>query len=185
MGADPIDEEKTTLKNSIEDGNDTVTTSTASSEIVEFRAAEQATGTYNESDSKLVSWSGPDDPENPLNFPVWKKWAITICMASVTLVVTFASSVFSTATLVTAEEFNVSAEVMILGTSLFVLVLPNPTSLSPYTHISNNSRVSHLGRWFGHHYPSYSEERLHSSPVISYLPYSKFLWRFRKIYIPS
>lgn len=121
MGADPIDEEKTTLKNSIEDGNDTVTTSTASSEIVEFRAAEQATGTYNESDSKLVSWSGPDDPENPLNFPVWKKWAITICMASVTLVVTFASSVFSTATLVTAEEFNVSAEVMILGTSLFVL----------------------------------------------------------------
>ncbi|KAI1763132.1 MFS general substrate transporter [Hypoxylon sp. FL1150] len=56
-----------------------------------------------------------------MNFPTWKKWAITFCMAFVTLVITFASSVFSTATLVTAKEFRVSTEVMTLGTSLFVL----------------------------------------------------------------
>lgn len=38
-----------------------------------------------------------------------------------TFTVTFASSVFSTATDATAEEFNVSSEVMVLGTALFVL----------------------------------------------------------------
>jgi len=38
-----------------------------------------------------------------------------------TFVITFASSVFSTATQPTAQEFGVSTEVMILGTSLFVL----------------------------------------------------------------
>ena len=38
-----------------------------------------------------------------------------------TLVVTFASSVFSTATGMTAREFGISQEVMILGTALFVL----------------------------------------------------------------
>jgi DHA1 family multidrug resistance protein-like MFS transporter len=38
-----------------------------------------------------------------------------------TVSVTFASSVFSTATVVTAKKFHVSEEVMVLGTSLFVL----------------------------------------------------------------
>lgn len=38
-----------------------------------------------------------------------------------TVSVTFASSVFSTASSVTAEKFGVSQEVMVLGTSLFVL----------------------------------------------------------------
>lgn len=38
-----------------------------------------------------------------------------------TVCVTFASSVFSTASTVTAEKFGVSQEVMVLGTSLFVL----------------------------------------------------------------
>lgn len=39
----------------------------------------------------------------------------------VTFCVSFASSVFSTATTVTASEFDVSVEVMILGVSLYVL----------------------------------------------------------------
>lgn len=42
-------------------------------------------------------------------------------VGSLTLTITFASSVFSTANTVTAEEFGVSQEVMVLGTSLFVL----------------------------------------------------------------
>ena len=42
-------------------------------------------------------------------------------IAFITLTVSFASSVFSTATTVTAKEFGVSREVMILGVSLYVL----------------------------------------------------------------
>lgn len=38
-----------------------------------------------------------------------------------TFVVSFASSVFSTATTVTAVKFDVSLEAMILGVSLYVL----------------------------------------------------------------
>ncbi|KAK5017109.1 hypothetical protein LTR39_001722 [Cryomyces antarcticus] len=47
-----------------------------------------------------------------MNWPVWKK--LTFC-------ITFASSVFSTATRPTALLFGVSNEVMVLATSLFVL----------------------------------------------------------------
>ena len=73
-------------------------------------------------DSSLVEWNGPNDPENPMNWSRGRKWLITLAMGSMTWVITFASSVFSTATIVTAHEFHTSEEVMILGTSLFVLV---------------------------------------------------------------
>ncbi|PLB51231.1 putative MFS multidrug transporter [Aspergillus steynii IBT 23096] len=71
-------------------------------------------------DPNLVEFDGPDDPENPQNMPYWKKWVLTMTLSSMTMWITFASSVFSTATMVTAKEFNVSTEVMTLGTSLVV-----------------------------------------------------------------
>ena len=69
----------------------------------------------------IVSWDGPNDPENPMNFPRSKKWRITMVTAIMTFCVSFASSVFSTATEVTAVKWGVSLEVMILGVSLYVL----------------------------------------------------------------
>jgi len=74
-----------------------------------------------EKDQNIVLWDGPDDPENPMNFPRSKKWRITMLSSAMTFCVSFASSVFSTSTIVTAKEFNVSHEVMILGVSLYVL----------------------------------------------------------------
>ncbi|EMT71377.1 hypothetical protein FOC4_g10009876 [Fusarium odoratissimum] len=71
--------------------------------------------------SKIVGWNGPDDPDNPKNWPNRRKWIITVSLGMLTWVVTFASSIFSTATRPAAKEFGVSIEVMTLGTSLFVL----------------------------------------------------------------
>lgn len=81
-----------------------------------------STPTREDGEGKIISWVGPNDPENPQNWTNRKKWAVTISLGSLTWVVTFASSIFSTATQVAAEEFGVSVEVMTLGTSLFVLV---------------------------------------------------------------
>ena len=71
--------------------------------------------------TNLVDWDGPDDPDKPTNFSRMRKWLITMTMATLTLTVTFASSVFSVATEVTARLFHVGLEVMVLGTALFVL----------------------------------------------------------------
>ncbi|XRM45045.1 hypothetical protein ABZX51_008147 [Aspergillus tubingensis] len=81
----------------------------------------QGTKDSKESDPNIVDWDGPDDPENPQNIPRPRKWLITIILGLMTISVTFASSVFSTASTVTAKQFHVSSEVMVLGTSLFVL----------------------------------------------------------------
>ena len=59
--------------------------------------------------------------QNPFDFPMWKKWLITILLAGLTTVATFASSVFSATIPITAKEFHTSETVMILGVSLYVL----------------------------------------------------------------
>lgn len=73
------------------------------------------------SDLDLVEWDGPHDPENPQNWSSKFKWYTIMILACMTFVVSFGSSVWSTATTVTAEEFGVSQEVMILGVTLYVV----------------------------------------------------------------
>ena len=84
--------------------------------------------------SDLVELEGPDDPLNPQNIPNRWKWVYAALLGLMTLCVTFASSVFSTAAAVTAKEFGVSQEVMTLGVSLYVFgfaagpIIAGPTS---------------------------------------------------------
>lgn len=69
----------------------------------------------------IVEFDGPDDPLNPLNWSIRKRVFTTLLLSLTTFVVTFASSVFSSALRVVAVEFDVSNEVATLGTSLFVV----------------------------------------------------------------
>jgi multidrug resistance protein len=86
--------------------------------------------------SMIVDWDGPDDPEFPQNFPRWRKFVITISSATLTLTFTFSSSIMTAATVPLAEEFNVSTEVMILATSLFVLGFGmGPTLFGPLSEL--------------------------------------------------
>ena len=73
-------------------------------------------------ENNVVGWDGPNDPQKPHNWTKSKKYTTTVLYSSMTLCITFASSIFSTATMVTAKMYGVSNEVMTLGTSLFVLV---------------------------------------------------------------
>jgi hypothetical protein len=68
----------------------------------------------------LVIWDN-EDPRNPLNISPKRKMGDFLCDRALTFCVSFTSSVFSTTVFVTAVEFNVNAEVMLLGLSLYVL----------------------------------------------------------------
>ena len=92
-------------------------------------------------DPNIVSWDGPDDPENPQNWSQRTKWTRAMVIASMTLVVTFSSSVFSTGTLKVSKEFHISTEVSTLGTSLFVLGFGmGPTVWGPLSEIFGRTR---------------------------------------------
>ena len=38
-------------------------------------------------DPNIVDWDGPDDPEKPGNWPLWRKWLITIFMGLATFTI--------------------------------------------------------------------------------------------------
>ncbi|CZT51834.1 related to fluconazole resistance protein [Rhynchosporium secalis] len=96
--------------------------------------------------TNIVNWDGPNDPENPMNFPRSKKWTITLVTALMTFCVSFASSVFSTATEVTAKKWDVSLEVMILGVSLYVLGFAcGPLAWGPLSEVYGRTQPLFLG----------------------------------------
>lgn len=61
-----------------------------------------------------------NDPINPLNFPQWQKWAITILQAFAVLAVAFASTAYSSGVSEIMQEFQISRTVAILGITMFV-----------------------------------------------------------------
>ncbi|KAJ5490119.1 Major facilitator superfamily domain general substrate transporter [Penicillium expansum] len=99
-----------------------------------------------DADIYLVEWDGPDDPELPMNFPFWRKSLITCIFSTLTIWVTFSSSVFSAATTVTSKEFHVSKEVMTLGTSLTVLGFAvGPLIWGPMSELYGRLRPLYIG----------------------------------------
>ncbi|KAK3313887.1 major facilitator superfamily domain-containing protein [Apodospora peruviana] len=62
----------------------------------------------------------PNDARNPLLFPAWRKWTITVLQAFATLAVAFVSTAFSGGISEVIRDFHVSTIVAILGVSLFV-----------------------------------------------------------------
>ncbi len=98
-----------------------------------------------EKDPNLIEWDGPDDPENPMNWAPRKKWIVTVMLGIMTFCVTFASSVFSNATVPVAELYHVSTEVTTLGTSLFVLGFAFGPLVSNNTLSIQDSTNKHQG----------------------------------------
>ncbi|TID21298.1 MFS general substrate transporter [Venturia nashicola] len=77
-------------------------------------------GSGTEEDPYSVEWLD-NDPRNPMLFPIWYKWLLTITMAFATLAVSLCSSAFSGGLSQLIREFHSSQEVATLGLSLFVL----------------------------------------------------------------
>ncbi|KAK1751931.1 major facilitator superfamily domain-containing protein [Echria macrotheca] len=62
-----------------------------------------------------------NDPRDPLQFPQWKKWTITVLQALATLAVALVSTAYSGGIFDVIISFRISTIVAILGISLFVL----------------------------------------------------------------
>ncbi|EOD44313.1 putative major facilitator superfamily transporter protein [Neofusicoccum parvum UCRNP2] len=69
----------------------------------------------------VVEFDGPEDPMHAQNWPLKKKLLTAVMLGYTTLTAAFGSSIFSSATRVVAQKFEVSTEVGILGVSLYVL----------------------------------------------------------------
>ncbi|KAK9334135.1 major facilitator superfamily domain-containing protein [Lipomyces starkeyi] len=95
----------------------------------------------------VVGWDGPEDPENPFNWPNRKKWRITLIAALVTFCVAFASSVFTAGISPIAAEFQVSTTVATLGLTLYVVgFATGPLVFAPMSEVYGRNIV-YIGTW--------------------------------------
>ncbi|KAI5367264.1 putative major facilitator superfamily, MFS transporter superfamily [Septoria linicola] len=69
----------------------------------------------------VVGYEGPDDPNDPHNWPFWKRVRCTFLVAAIGCVVGLASAIDSSALPQAAEEFGVSEVVESMATGLFLI----------------------------------------------------------------
>ncbi|RHZ64449.1 uncharacterized protein CDV56_108330 [Aspergillus thermomutatus] len=85
---------------------------------------------------KHVDFDGPDDPLNPLNWPMRKRVYISAILGLSTMVVAFASSIFSAAMPSVMQLYGISREVCTLGISLYVFGFAfGPLFFGPFSEL--------------------------------------------------
>ena len=98
-------------------------------------------------DEHIVTWdNGTHDPAHPKQISVRRKCVIVIASGLMTFSVSFASSIWATTMFVTADEFGVSSEVMLLGLSLYILGFAfGPLIFGPMSEVYGRTRPMLFG----------------------------------------
>ncbi|OJJ56725.1 hypothetical protein ASPSYDRAFT_1152617 [Aspergillus sydowii CBS 593.65] len=88
-------------------------------------------------DMYVVEFDGEHDPMHPHNWPTRTKIMLSVILAYVTFVSSFASAIYSATVGTTSEKFGVSTEVTTLGVTLYVLgFAAGPTFWAPASELS-------------------------------------------------
>lgn len=89
-----------------------------------------------EREEYVVEFDGPEDPMHAQNWPLKKKLLTGAMLGFTTFTSAFGSSIFSAATRVVAEHFNVGLTVGVLGTSFYVLgFATGPILWAPFSEL--------------------------------------------------
>jgi len=101
-------------------------------------------------DPNLVTWEGPDDPENPKNWTKKQKWIATLVVSSFTFISPVSSSMVAPALSTIATQFNITnaaQEELVL--SVFVLAYAiGPLFLGPLSELYGRVRVLQISNAF-------------------------------------
>lgn len=69
----------------------------------------------------IVDWYGDDDPANPVNWPVWKKFMIYLTINYCSMTVYMAATIYTVSQTQVAEVFGVSTLVATSGVGFFIV----------------------------------------------------------------
>ncbi|CEN61252.1 hypothetical protein ASPCAL07914 [Aspergillus calidoustus] len=83
-----------------------------------------------------VTWTGPDDPENPLNWPKTRKWGPTLITSAGGLVTLMSGSMLAPALEDISRDIHAGEEATNMVLSIFVLAFGcGPMVLSPLSEV--------------------------------------------------
>ena len=87
-------------------------------------------------------WDGPEDPENPWNWPFWKRCYHTFIPSGIALVCTLASSIYVPGREDVMQDLGASQIVAILPYSIYVLALAvGPMLAGPSSEVLGRKAV--------------------------------------------
>ena len=114
------------------------------------RALEKKKSSKSIRDPDIVTWDGPNDPENPKNWTKKQKWAATFVVSSFTFISPVSSSMVAPAISSISKEFNITNEVeQQLVLSVFVLAYAiGPLFLGPLSEIYGRVPVLQISNLF-------------------------------------
>jgi multidrug resistance protein len=117
---------------------------------VEVPPLEKKKSTKSIKDPNLVTWDSVDDPANPKNWSIKRKWAATLIVSCFTLVSPISSSMIAPALSSISQDFGITHEVEAqLTLSIFVLAYAiGPLFLGPLSEIYGRVVVLQLSNLF-------------------------------------
>jgi multidrug resistance protein len=94
-------------------------------------------------DPKLVTWEGPDDPDNPHNWPKHRRWASTLLIAMFAFIAPMASTMVAPALDTIADDFDIESGIeKFLVMSIFLLAFAiGPFVWGPMSEVFGRVRV--------------------------------------------
>ncbi|KAI6081353.1 bicyclomycin resistance protein [Hypoxylon rubiginosum] len=99
-----------------------------------------------DSNPNIIWWDGPDDPENPYNWPTWRKVLNCGLISAMTFIAPLASSIFAPGVpQVIAEFHSTSLEIAAFVVSVYVLgFAAGPMLFAPLSEIYGRVILYHL-----------------------------------------
>ncbi|OIW28139.1 bicyclomycin resistance protein [Coniochaeta ligniaria NRRL 30616] len=103
-------------------------------------------GTTSEDETNIVWWDGPDDPQNPYNWPTWRKVMNCALISALTFVTPLASSIFAPGVPQLMREFQSgNVELAAFVVSVYVLgFAAGPMLIAPLSEIYGRLPVYHI-----------------------------------------
>ncbi|KAL9104370.1 MAG: hypothetical protein Q9163_000670 [Psora crenata] len=97
----------------------------------------------NFSRSRLVTWDGPNDPENPKNWPTGRKWRALIAISGFVLMSPLSTTIVAPSLEIIAKDLEItSAAVVPMILSIFMLGFAcGPLIISPLSEVFGRVRV--------------------------------------------
>lgn len=114
----------------------------------EKAAIESLPGGHTEpNDLNLVTWDGPDDPMNPINWSKHRRWTLIALVTTVVFVAGLSSSIFAPGVPVLMKEFGSTNQALgIFVVSIYVLGLgTGPIVFAPLSELYGRLPIQHIG----------------------------------------
>jgi hypothetical protein len=98
-------------------------------------------------DANIVSWDGESDPENPMNWPSWRRWVLINIVGLITLMAGLSSSMFAPGVPALMVEFHSDNSTLAsFVVTVFVLgFATGPLLFAPLSELYGRTIVQHTG----------------------------------------